>query len=305
MQPPDPRRSRVVLGMLLLASLTIITVDAPRGSASSPVDPLRAATSALLGPVEGMAASVAKPIRAISGYFGDVRDLRRRNARLETANAELTTQLRATQANSNRARELRRIGAFADRTGFRIVPAQVVAMGPAQAFSRTVTVDAGTRDGVVPDLTVVNAQGLVGHVVSAGPQTATVLLIIDAKSVVGGRLSDSMDLGFLSGDGQLGGDGALKLSLVDHSVSPKSGDVVVTWGSRGGRPYLPGIPVGSVVSVRSSPAELTQTAEVRPYVDFSALDVVGIVTDSGGKSTTATTASRRPGSRSVRPASGR
>jgi rod shape-determining protein MreC len=293
MHRPDPQRSRVVVGLLVLASLTIITVDARRESAGSPIDPLRTATSAVLGPIEGMAASVAKPIQAIPHYFGDVSELRRRNERLQTANAELTSRLRAVSANVNRDGELRRLGAFADRTGYRIVSAQVVAIGPAQTFSRTVTVDAGTRDGVVPDLTVIAAEGLVGRVVSAGPRTATVLLVTDAKSVVGGRLSSSMELGFLTGDGNLGDDGALKLSLVDHTVSPRSGDVVVTWGSQGGAPYLPGIPVGKVVSVRSSLAELTETAEVRPYVDFSALDVVGIVTSSTRESKTATTASGR------------
>ena len=94
-----------------------------------------------------------------------------------------------------------------------------------------------------------------------------------------------LKLGFLDGDGQLSGDGTLEFSLVDHTVTPQPGDAVLTWGSRGGAPYLPGLPIGSVVSVRSSPSELTQTATIRPYVDFSSLDVVGIVTDGGSVGT--------------------
>ncbi len=168
-------------------------------------------------------------------------------------------------------------------------------MGPAQSFSRTVTIDAGSDDGVVPDLTVLNADGLVGRVVSSTPTTATVLLITDAKSVIGGRLGDSMELGFLMGDGSAGRDGLLELSLVDHTVSPSTDDVVVTWGSRNGAPYLPGVPVGSVVSVHSSPAELTETAQVRPYVDFSSLDLVAVVTDSGAGGSTATAATSPSG----------
>ncbi|MGH3472141.1 MAG: rod shape-determining protein MreC, partial [Nocardioidaceae bacterium] len=70
----------------------------------------------------------------------------------------------------------------------------------------------------------------------------------------------------------------LALRLVDHTVSPQVGDTVLSWGSRNGAPYLPGIPIGQVVSVHSTPAELTQTAQVKPYVDFSSLDVVGVVT---------------------------
>jgi rod shape-determining protein MreC len=303
MRDVDPRRSRAVLGLLLLASLTVITLDARRdATGSSPVDPLRTATGAVLGPVETAAASVAKPISAVPHYFGNVSDLRRQNARLEAADARLTTRLRAEQANSRRSSELRRIGSFADTAGYSVVPAQVVAMGPAQSFFRTVTVDAGTDAGVVPDLTVINGDGLVGRVISAGPETATVLLITDTNSVVGGRLSDSMELGFLTGNGQLGGDAALKLSLVDHTVSPRPGAVVVSWGSRGGAPYVPGVPVGSVVRVHSSLAELTETAEIRPYVDFSSLDVVGIVTGSQERAATTSTATGRlSGARQAQP----
>ncbi|MDQ3485250.1 MAG: rod shape-determining protein MreC, partial [Actinomycetota bacterium] len=159
-----------------------------------------------------------------------------------------------------------------------VVPAQVVAIGPAQSFSRTVTIDAGTTSGVQPDLTVVNADGLVGRVVSATSTTATVLLIVDGNSTIGGRLGGSMELGFLYGDGGIGNDGVLELSLVDHTVSPRAGDTVLTWGSRNGAPYIPGVPIGEVVSVRSSPAELTETATIDPYVDFSSLDVVAVVT---------------------------
>jgi len=56
--------------------------------------------------------------------------------------------------------------------------------------------------------------------------------------------------------------------------------VVVTWGSQGGGPYVPGVPIGSVRKVYSSPLEQAKRAIVEPYVDFSALDVVGVVVDA-------------------------
>lgn len=301
----DPRRSRAVLGLLVLASVTILTLDARQEVASSPVDPLRTATGAVLGPVEAAADKVAAPIGAIPQYFGDVSQLRRQNAELQAANAELQSQLRVAGVAAHRADELDGIAALADTSGFTTVSAEVVGLGAAQSFSRTVTIDAGTRDGVVPDLTVINADGLVGRVLRADFTTATVLLVVDSKSVIGGRLGSSMELGFLTGDGLVGSDGALHLSLVDHTVSPRAGDVVVTWGSRNGAPYLAGIPVGEVVSVHSSPAELTETASVTPYVDFSSLDVVAVVTDAPRNSTTTTVASEAPGSRQARPSESR
>ena len=39
-------------------------------------------------------------------------------------------------------------------------------------------------------------------------------------------------------------------------------------------------PIGKVVGIHSSPAELTETATIDPYVDFSSLDVVAVVTQA-------------------------
>lgn len=278
---PDSGRSRAVLILLVLASVTIITLDARHDTSGSPVDPLRSAVGSVLGPVEDGASTALHPLTSIPDHFGNVDALRHDNAALQTRIDTLTTRLRAEQANNQRNVELNRIGQFAAVQDYDVVPAQVIAMGPAQSFSRTVTIDAGRQQGVVPDLTVINGEGLVGRVIAANATTATVLLIVDRDSTVGGRLSRSMELGFLTGDGSLSGTGALELSLVDHSVSPHVGDEVVSWGSHNHAPYLPGIPIGKVVSVHSSPADLTQTAQIRPYVDFSSLDVVGVVVRAG------------------------
>jgi rod shape-determining protein MreC len=57
----------------------------------------------------------------------------------------------------------------------------------------------------------------------------------------------------------------------------KPGQEVVTYASVGDQPEVPGVPVGTIVTVNSSAGSLTQTAMVRPYVSFTALGVVGVV----------------------------
>jgi rod shape-determining protein MreC len=128
-------------------------------------------------------------------------------------------------------------------------------------------------------MTVLNNEGLVGRVIRATRTTATVLLIIDADSVVGGRLGSNMEVGFLRGRGDLGEEGRLDLDLVDNAVTPGRDDILVTWGSDNGAPYVPGIPVGRVTNVFSSPRELSKRAVIDPLVDFSSLDLVGVVVD--------------------------
>lgn len=280
---PQRRPSAALLALLLLASFTLITLDA-RGGARSPMGPVRSAVGQLLGPVESGAASVVRPFQAASEFFTTTGGLRSDVARLQAENAALRSRLETTALDRNRAAELDGLLRTSRDTGYTLVPARVVAMGPAQSFSQTVTIDAGTSSGVYPDMTVLNNDGLVGRVVRSDRTTSTVLLIVDRESVVGGRLASSMQVGFLRGQGEVGSQSRLTLDLVDSSATPARNDVVVTWGSRQGRPYVPGIPIGRVEQVYSSPRQLSKEAVIDPLVDFSALDLVGVVVNKNASS---------------------
>lgn len=273
------RRARTVLVLLLLVSFVVITLDARRPD-SSPVDGLRTAAGAVFGPMETGLATVMRPATDVTGYFGNVHDLHDANAELEAENDRLRSRLRSDGFARQRGAELDRLLEVGRRRDDQVVPAQVTAMGGGQTFSRTVTIDAGRSDGVRPDMTVLNGQGLVGRVIAASSSTATVLLVIDPDSVVGGRLGASMELGFISGEGDIGDEGRLSMELVDRVSDPHEGDTVVTWGSRNGAPYVAGVPIGSVERVVTSPRELSKTVVLRPFVDFSSLDLVGVVVDA-------------------------
>jgi rod shape-determining protein MreC len=277
MRAGGPRPPRAVL-VLLLACLTLITLDA-RGGDSSPLDPVRSVAGNLFGPVESVAAAAVRPFAAVPVFFRTTDALRRDVAALKVTNSRLRTELAGSALDRNRAVELDGLLATSRSTGYALVPARVVAMGPAQSFSRTVTIDAGTTSGVRPDLTVLDNDGLVGRVLRADRSTATVLLLVDRDSVVGGRLGSSMEVGFLRGRGQVGDDARLDLDLVDASAVATKGDALVTWGSKHGAPYVAGIPIGRVASVHSTPRLQSTRAVIAPYVDFSSLDLVGVVVD--------------------------
>ncbi|MET0998954.1 MAG: rod shape-determining protein MreC [Marmoricola sp.] len=268
--------SRLVVGLMIAASLTVITVDAASGD-SSPIDPLRGAVGNVIGPVETGTATAARPFKETLAYFSNNDDLRADVAKLSAQNSRLRSEVEQTPLDRNRLAELDGLTKTANQTGYALVAARVVGMGPMQSFSRTVTIDAGTSSGIRKDMTVLNSDGLVGRVIAATRSTANVLLVLDTDSVVGGRLGSNMEIGFLRGRGVTGARGRLDLDLVDNSVTPAKGDVVVTWGSQNGVPYVSGIPIGKVESVYSTPRELAKHAVVDPFVDFTSIDVVGVV----------------------------
>jgi len=274
------RPSRSLVVALVLASLTLITLDY-HGGDDSPVESARRAVGEVFGPVETGTATAIRPFTAVPEWFRSRGSLHDDVARLEAENSRLRSQAVTEDYDRNRLREYDGLTAAADDLGYALVPARVVALGPAQSFSDTVTIDAGTRAGLRPDMTVLNNDGLVGRVLRVTATTATVLLVVDTDSVVGGRVGESMEVGFLHGRGVVGDTGRLDLELVDDSEVPDRNDTVVTWGSRDGAPYVAGVPVGRVTSVYSSVRESTQRAVIEPYVDFASLDLVGVVVPSG------------------------
>jgi len=269
----DTRRTRLVLGVLLVAAIGLITLD-HRGF--TPIAQLRNASSAVLGPVERLASGLTRPV---TGFFDTIigaPSARDKVLTLEQENQRLRAELGVAQLNLTESAELSRLLQLAGRGRYRIVAAHVIGIG--QGYEDTVTIDAGTRDGIRADQTVLNGDGLVGRVAAAGPDTSTVLLATDASSAVGARLEGSREIGVVRGTGKsLSAAGMLRLELLDANAVLQPGQRLVTLGSVGGHPYVPGVPIGMVTRVGSTPGALTRAALVRPFVHFTSLDVVGVV----------------------------
>ncbi|GAA0393725.1 rod shape-determining protein MreC [Streptomyces luteireticuli] len=268
----DTRESRLLLALLIAVAFALITVDI-RGGDQSPLDGARRAAATAFGPVEKGVAGVVDPVADAVAAVRDSGDRSDRITALERENTALKQRLGSDDRRSARVRELDRMLGTAGRGQYGIKGAQVIAIGAAQGFSWTVTIDIGSRDGVQRDMTVLNGDGLVGRVTTVGPSTSTVLLVSDPKFTVGTRLEKSGEIGFANGQG----DSTLRVELLNGKAAVRSGDRLVTFGSSRDKPFVPGVPVGEVVRVEPSGGRLTRTLQVRPFVGFSKLDLVGVV----------------------------
>lgn len=266
------RRTRLLLTLLLLVSFTLITLDY-RAGAGSPFDSLRSAASAVFGPLERAASAIARPVGDAISSVGHLGRDKKKIDQLEQDNADLRERLRLDQLTDGRAMELQKLYDLTQRGRYTTVAARVIAVGAGLNFEWTATIDAGSRDGIEPDMTVLNGDGLVGRVQRVGPTTSTVLLIIDPKATVGVRMAGSFDIGRLDGQGQA----QLKLTLLNQTGDLRVGQKLVTLGSAKDEPYVPEVPVGVVTRVRRTPGALTRTADVRAYASFTALDIVAVV----------------------------
>ncbi|ARX83473.1 MULTISPECIES: rod shape-determining protein MreC [Streptomyces] len=271
----DTRESRLLLVLLIAIAFALITVDI-RGGEDSPVDGARQAAATVFGPVEDGMSSAVDPIGNAIGAVRDSGDRHDRIAELERQNAALKAKLGSDDRNRSRVAQLDSMLKKAGAGQYGIKGAEVIGIGAAQGFSWTVTIDAGARDGLKRDMTVLNGDGLVGRVTTVGPSTATVLLANDPDFTVGTRMEKTDELGFASGQG----DRPLRVQLLNGKAKVKKGDRLVTFGSQADKPFVPGVPVGEVVRVDPSGGDLTRNVFVRPYVGFTKLDVVGVVVEA-------------------------
>ncbi|MFF9284426.1 rod shape-determining protein MreC [Streptomyces griseosporeus] len=274
----DTRESRLLLVLLIAIAFALITVDI-RGGEDSPVDGARQAAAAVFGPIENGVSSAVNPVGNAVEAVRDSGDRHDRLAQLEKENAALKAKLGSDDRNRSRLKQLDKMLKTAGEGQYGIKGAEVIAIGPAQGFSWTITIDIGANDGITRDMTVLNGDGLVGRVTTVGPNTSTVLLANDPDFTVGTRMEGSDELGFASGQG----DRPLRVELLNGKADVKKGDRLVTFGSQADKPFVPGVPVGVVSRVDPSGGDLTRTLYVTPYVAFTKLDLVGVVVEAPKK----------------------
>jgi rod shape-determining protein MreC len=272
----DSRRARLILGVLLTAALVILTVDHRTGE-SSPLRPLRAAGAWVFGTAEQFGGGLVRPIGGFLHALVTAPSAQANIQALKEENAKLRTGLLTGRLDTARAKELDKLLGLSGAGGYKVVTANVVARRGQPGFEDAVQIDAGTSDGVRSEMTVLNGDGLVGRVVHATAHTSTVVLLSDPASAAGARLEGGKEIGVVHGVGEHGR--LVQFRLLDSTAPLTRGARIVSFGSQNGRPYVPGVPIGVIERVESTPGELTRIAYARPYADLTTLDVVGVVVE--------------------------
>ena len=237
----------------------------------------------IIAPAESAAAA---PIRFVSNIFTNmslsftqatsdliqIRDLRARNALLEETLAQFQAELvelREIESDYQRLTELLEYTTLREEQEF--VTADVIAVDQSGQL-RTITINRGTRDGIIVGMPVVTQQGLVGRILNVSANASQVLLITDPTSAISARLQTNRVEGTVIG--QLSGN--LRLTFIPLDEEIIEGDLVITSGLGGNFP--PDIVIGQVTSVRQFEFELFQEAQVRSLNNFDTLEFVLVVT---------------------------
>ena len=266
------RRPRTTLIILVLASLTIITLDA-RGGFHRITSGLRTVASDAFSPVRSGVDDVIEPVGSFLAGAVHYGSVRQQNQKLQSEIDQLRSQ-RTTQVDiDQRLKQLSALLHLPFVANMETVPAEVTNYGTSD-FAATVDISVGRDDGVQLNMPVVGMGGLVGQVVQANRSTSTVRLITDGQSQVGVRYGPGSDsLAVISGHGP---GKPLSADLVPTNTPLPAGTTFITSGLPNAD--FPGdIPVATVTSTSNGTTASQESVNLQPLADLSHLRYVSVV----------------------------
>lgn len=204
---------------------------------------------------------------------------------LLTENAQLRYELEQMEEIRRDNVALRKMFAFRNRQSRQLQLAEIISRGDVGGWWHTVTLNRGSRNGVLPQAAVITTEGLVGRVLTVSRRTSIVLMITDPACRVSCRIAGSDAFGVVSGTGvafdgeahlqMLTAPEPLRMSYVSRNYEVERGDTVVTSGLGGVFPE--GLIVGDVLKSDVDASGLYQRFRVSPAAHLATLRYVFVV----------------------------
>ena len=217
--------------------------------------------SSVLSTANDVVAWQNEQVSEVSGYFS----LRTQNEQLAAENAELRNQISSMKSEQ--------IG-----EPISYLPAKVVQM-TTDELHNYLTINRGSKDGIVRGQGVRNADGVVDIVRTVGRNYSVVLPIINTHTNLSCRFAKNDYIGTLQWDGK--DSRFAQLADVAAHMVVNTGDTIVTSGLS---PVFPeGIPVGIVENSTLKEGDSYYTIRVRLYTNFKRLKYVEVVQNAAQK----------------------
>lgn len=257
---------------LLFANIVIMAIDARDSQGQQRI--VKVWTQTFASPIQSAS---SKATGATSNFFRQIfnfQSIAAENEQLKQRLSEVEGQLHVAQQQAAENERLKGLLDLRDKRTYETVPARVIARDPSVWFN-TITINRGSSAGVVVNMPVVSATGIVGRVVTVSPWASQVMLVTDEKAGAGavvGQLGESGALGSVRGRPDLG---LIEMRYVSGLEKVAVGDYVMTTGQDG--IYPPGLNVGDVVDVKNGTATQPHQILLRPGSRLDRLEEVAVL----------------------------
>ena len=244
-------RPLIVLSIVSVLLLTFYIREGDTG----PIHAVRAGVVTITSPVRSLGSVIASPFNGLGNIFANLTASQEPLDELREQNKELTAQVAELSEAQETATRLEGLLELKSTYNLQSTAARIVGSST-DAWSRTVTIDKGSLDGLAINMPVTDSSGVIGQIIEVAPNSAVVRLITDEASGVSAMVQSTRAQGILQGQP----DGTLRLEYVSVDADVKEGDIIVTSGIGG--IYPKGLPLGTVASVEREPNALYYTVVV-------------------------------------------
>jgi rod shape-determining protein MreC len=261
---------RVTLVMLVLASVTVITLDY-KGDARHTIASVRNAARDVVAPAQRLIADALHPIGDLFSGAVNYGAAQTQIQQLQKEIGALQQQDEQQSIFEQQYKQLLQLENIPFVGNIPTVTARIIQSSTSN-FNEEIQIDKGYSSGIGPGEPVVAGNGLTGLVVSVSSSTAMVELVDDPRSSVGVRFGNN-ELAVVNGTGP---GGVLDLENLATGSPIHVGETVYTSGLLPAA-YPADIPVGTVASVQQVKGAFTTPATVKPFVNFSTLQYVAVL----------------------------
>lgn len=262
------QKNYLALGAVVLVALLVFSLP-PTAAAR-----LKLALGSLFLPLLGLASTAQQlPVAAADAVLSR-RELLQLTETLRRENDQLKVLALQAGATTSENDQLRAALGWQRQTPWKLKLANVITRDPANWW-RTIEIDLGRRDGLINNLAVLTADGLVGRVSSVGLTRSQVVLLSDPNCKASAIVENpAHDTGVISAGGPLD-NSLVQLAYLSGGANLKPGQNVVTSGLGGVFPK--GVPIGQVVDSRPVEFGLYTEARVKLSANLGALEQVWVL----------------------------
>lgn len=258
----------IIVTIIILIFLVVITnTDVAKMSYIENI------VSTIVMPIQNGLTYLKNKIAGNDSFFENINNLQAENDALKKKNSELEQALREFEIVKSENDTLKEYMNLKDKyKNYSTIPAYVINRDIGN-YSNTIVINAGEKDGIKENMTVIADEGLVGYVISTTDHTAKVQTIVDTATAVTSTISTTKDTIIVQGT--LDNNALLKANYIPTDASVLQGDSVETSGLGG--IYPKGIHIGTIKEVFNTKNPTDRYATVEPAVDFSKLATVLVI----------------------------
>lgn len=188
------------------------------------------------------------------------------NTYLHRQNILLQDELNRLRSVEEQNRVLRDLLNLREESDLPLIPVRVVAKDLV-SINSSITVNAGTDDGVKIGMPVINSDGLIGQVIIVAKDYSQVLPYSNSMFRVSAQIEENRAYGIVSWPARSNRE--LLLRFIPETVQVEPGQYVYTSGYSNQFPA--GIPVGEVTEIESGAGIETQTIYLEAFADLSTI----------------------------------